>query len=378
MAQLISLMIGSLAGGGAERSVVNLANIFARRGHTVEIALIGGKLAESPYRALIDSEVTVVELDCALVSNGLLTGVERIRNSLAILKAIGGYIEERQPPVIFANLCTHNVLLANRFFSSFHAKVVVTEHVTTTIFSRLEIIKKRLTYRYADKIISVCYALQKEFIDMGFPAEKLLYIYNPSVTQTLLQKAAEPPAHKWLIAHTKPVIIAVGRLQYQKNYPMLLNAFALVRQSIDALLIIAGIGDLENELKTQAKQLQIDQFVDFAGFVDNPYPLFKTADLFVLSSHFEGFGIVVAEALACGCSVVSTNCPVGPAEILDNGKYGRLTPLGDTAAFAQAVIETLRNPLDKQLLIERSNLFSNETVAKEYDDLLAKLLPADH
>jgi glycosyltransferase involved in cell wall biosynthesis len=183
-----------------------------------------------------------------------------------------------------------------------------------------------------------------------------------------------PPAdHPWF-AEPTPVILAAGRLEKQKDFPTLVRAFAKLRARRPARLMIIGEGDGRARLEQLAATLGVRDDLALPGFQPNPFAFMKAADLLVMSSTHEGFGNVLVEALAAGCPVVSTDCPAGPAEILDGGRYGRLVPVGDADAMASAIEATLDHPLPPDRLRARASDFSMDRTADHY---LACLLP-DH
>jgi glycosyltransferase involved in cell wall biosynthesis len=165
-------------------------------------------------------------------------------------------------------------------------------------------------------------------------------------------------------------LLGVGRLEPQKDFALLLRAFARIRRERAARLLILGEGRERPRLTQLAKALGVADSVDLPGFVPNPYAHMTRANLFVLSSRYEGLGNVVIEALACGCPVVSTDCPSGPAEVLDRGRYGRLVPVGDPAALAQAILAALEEPVDRARLRGRAAQFSVERAARRYLELM--------
>lgn len=173
--------------------------------------------------------------------------------------------------------------------------------------------------------------------------------------------------------------MGVGRLVKQKDFSTLVRAFALVQQRCPVRLMILGDVDkrepsIKPQLEALVRELGLENEVALPGFVENPYNYMAKADVFVLSSIYEGFGNVVAEALATGTSVVSTNCESGPAEILENGKYGRLVPVGDAEALANGILATLSNPTDSEILQQRSQAFSVDRVVDQYLEVLNSLI----
>jgi glycosyltransferase involved in cell wall biosynthesis len=173
------------------------------------------------------------------------------------------------------------------------------------------------------------------------PIQKVRVIYNPVVSPELYEKADAPVEHPWFQPHQPPVVLAAGRLVALKGYDTLLRAFARVRQETPARLVILGEGPERPNLERLAAELGVAADVDMPGFDPNPFRYMKRAGVFVLSSRYEGLPNVLIQALACGCPVVSTDCPSGPSEILDGGRYGALVPVDDVEAMAGAIVRAL-------------------------------------
>jgi glycosyltransferase involved in cell wall biosynthesis len=212
---------------------------------------------------------------------------------------------------------------------------------------------------------------------------QMTVIHNPVVTSDFAEKAQEPVVHPWFEHDQPPVLLGVGRIVKQKSFATLIRSFALVRQHCSARLMILGDVDArEPEVKPELDEL-IEKFglqddVLFLGFVENPYAYMAKANVFVLSSIYEGFGNVVAEAIATGTPVVSTDCESGPAEILNKGQYGELVPVGDHKAMADAIVATLEHPIDAQVLKMRSQAFTIDCIVHQYLDVLNGLQPIQH
>ena len=202
------------------------------------------------------------------------------------------------------------------------------------------------------------------------PRERITTIYNPTVTPDLHAGARVPLDHPWFRPDAPPVVPGAGRLVPPKDFPTLLRAFARVRAQRPARLVILGEGKRRGELETLAATLGITADTAMPGFVENPYPYMARAAVFVLSSVREGLPNVLIEALACGCPVVSTDCPSGPAEVLDGERYGRLVPTGDDAALARALCATLEKAPPRERLIERGRFFSVDRAVEQYERLL--------
>lgn len=232
----------------------------------------------------------------------------------------------------------------------------------------------RLTYRQADAITTVSDGVADDLANItDLDRNCIESIYNPIVDDNLLIQACEPVTCPWFTTGQPPVILSAGRLHPQKDYPTLLKAFALLRRHRDARLIILGEGQEHNHLKQLARDLAVDKDVSFPGWVANPFAYMANAAIFVLSSHYEGFGNVIAEALACGCPVVSTDCPSGPSEILNGGRYGKLVPVGEYQALANAMLSTLDNPPDRDMLRRRGMFFSVDRAVDQYLNLFQRI-----
>lgn len=228
----------------------------------------------------------------------------------------------------------------------------------------------RLFYPYADGVIGVSQGVTDDLLQLigGDPA-RFHTIYNPVLPKDLESKAHAVVEHPWLGAGA-PVLVGAGRLTRQKDFATLLRAFALVLKQRPARLLLLGDGPERPRLEALAAELGIGVAVDFHGFVANPFPYIARSDLFVLSSAWEGFGNVLVEAMALGVPVVSTDCPSGPREILQDGALGPLVPVADPVALATAILATLAAPLASQELIAATAPYTILQSAKEHLALL--------
>ena len=210
---------------------------------------------------------------------------------------------------------------------------------------------------------------------VGVPREKITTIYNPVVTPELRAKAAEQPDHPWLRDDDTPVVLAAGRLVPEKDYPTMIRAFARLAARRPCRLIILGEGSRRTEIEGLVKDLNLTDRISLPGWVANPFSFMARASLFVLSSIHEGLGNVLIEALACGCPCISTDCPFGPAEILNDGEFGSLVPVGDSAALAEEMDRMLELSPDRQRLQRRADDFSADRAVAAYETLLHDLIP---
>lgn len=208
----------------------------------------------------------------------------------------------------------------------------------------------------------------------GVPWDRITTIYNPVVTRHLRAGMSQRPDHPWLLDGGAPVILAAGRLTPQKDYPTLLKAFARLAARRPCRLIILGEGECRDEIERLINELELTDSVSLPGWVENPFAFMSRASLFVLSSMHEGLPGVLIQALACGCPCVSTDCPAGPAEVLRDGEFGPLVPVGDEVALADAMARVLDEPPDRQRLKEHGARFSEERAVAAYEDLLSSVV----
>jgi glycosyltransferase involved in cell wall biosynthesis len=234
---------------------------------------------------------------------------------------------------------------------------------------------KQLVYPFDEAIITISDGVARDLARItGIDEEEMTTVYNPAFDPTIPQKATEEVDHPWLNDETKQVVIGVGSMKPQKDFPTLLRAVHHLQERQETHLIILGKGDGKPALKELAQSLGIADRVSFPGFVENPYAYMARANVFALSSAWEGFGNVIVEAMACGTPVVCTDCPGGPAEILNDGEYGPLVPVGDHEALATAIQQMLESPPDPNTLVNRARAFSIEKIVDEYERVLRSVV----
>lgn len=330
----VAIYLPSLGGGGAERVMVTLANGFAALGLRVDLVLA---MAQGPYLAEVAAAVRVVDL--------------RARRVVASLPGLARYLRRERPTALLSALNHANViaLLARRLAGG-RTRLVVSERAHLALALSNEPSRRarllpwfmRRTYRWADGVVAVSAGVADDLAQAtDLTRSTVSVIYNPVVTQQMLALAAAPLDHPWFAPDEPPVILAVGRLAPEKEFDVLLQAFAGLRRERRARLLILGEGELHSELEARARGLGLADDVALPGFEPNPYAYMRRANLFVLTSRFEGLPNSLIQAMACGVPVVSTNCPSGPSEILENGRWGRLVPVGDVEALAAAMLATM-------------------------------------
>ncbi len=363
---VVTTFVKNLLGGGAERVAVNLLQGLPRDVFTQELVMVD---AWGPFLEQVPEDVKQTNL--ALGHNV----------SSAIVPLVQ-YLRRRKPDVLISHLAHANVAaVVAAACAHTGTRVVLVEHNdnssvdqkrTRSAASKALQGFKSLAYRRADKIVGVSEGVTG-YVGRTFnvPAQKLATIYNPVVSEALLERSRRPLAHPWFAAGQPPVLLASGRLREQKDFSTLLRAFAQVRQARACRLIILGEGALRAELEAEVAALGLQADVSLPGFVENPYAYMRAASLFVLSSRWEGLPTVLVEAMACGCPVVATDCPSGPAEILEGGRLGPLVEVANPAALAQAILETLQTPVPREQLAIRAAHFSFENAIATYTQLLS-------
>ncbi|MGV6807868.1 MAG: glycosyltransferase [bacterium] len=392
----IALIVQDLGSGGAERVMVTLANALSDAGHHIDLLVcLGG----DAIRAEVSGNVNIIMLDRTptwrarlallrsaptLLGQLLLPVLIARKPSLTLpnFLSLTEYLHRSKPQTIISALPPLNVetVLATRL-AKVSTRVIITEHGMTFDFLARKKWRNRFfrdlmkaIYPMADTVVSVSEGIKKNLSrEIKLPISRIKTIYNPVVPGDIQLKTKSHVEHKWLNHDQPPVILAVGRISREKDFPTLLKAFARVRKVRAARLIILGEAakpaDLAH-LRTLAEKLGIQHDSDFPGFVENPFAYMARSAMLVVSSLHEGFGNVIAEALASGCPVVSTDCPSGPAEILEKGRYGRLVPVGDDAAMAESMLATLDNPAQSSELRERASLFSTKNSTDNYEKII--------
>lgn len=361
----ISLFVPTLSGGGAERAMLNLSEGLAERQYDVFLTVSRG---EGELVSDVPDEVTLVDFDRRYLSTSVPDLARHLRktDSDAVISSTDAGNLVAIWAVAFSNKSPTTLVRVENMLS-----------LRSTDYEkwRYHLIPPllKIFYRFADEIIAVSKGVAQDVGEVtGIDPEEIRVLYNPVVTDDLLQKRNHSVDHPWLVDDSEPVILSVGRLVPQKDYSTLIRAFGRIVRKRDVRLIIAGKGDCRDELLELATDLGISHRVSMPGYVDNQYAYMAHADVFVLSSAWEGFGNVLVEAMACGTPVVSTDCESGPAEILESGTYGPLVPVGEFDRMAAAIQQMLDDPTDVRALEDRAMDFSQSTIVDEYVALLER------
>lgn len=357
------MLLPDFRGGGAEKVSIDLAREFVDQGHEVEFVLMR---AVGDFIEEAGSICSVVDL-----------GVAKSRH---VPRALACYLRARQPEALIANLWPLTVVapVAARI-AGYRGRLVICEHNSlSTQYAAWGLVHRlalrssaAIGYRLADIRIGVSQGVADDMARLSGISDSLFIsvVHNP-VRRRPQPSEFQLSAAENLWAQGSPRILTVGSLKDQKNHILLLRAFAKMEDQPEAKLMLLGHGKNEAMLRSLAFALGIADRVIFAGFHADPTSFYYSADLFVLSSDYEGFGNVIVEALSCGLPVVSTDCHSGPSEILENGRYGRLVPVGDTEALAKAMSEALSTPYNRDDLTRRAADFGPEIAAQRYLSLM--------
>lgn len=356
----------SFGDGGVERMLVNLAGGLVAAGMRVDFLTRPSDLV---YRERLDRRVRLIETGATDLFRALPTAIR--------------YLRQERPDIVLCgkDRAASAVLLARRL-SGVEFSLVMRHG--TTVSARLagrSRWKRWRATRTLQRIHAGAAAIvansQGVAADMarfaGVPLDHIHLILNPVVTAELAAMANEPLAHPWFAQGQIPVLVGIGGLRRQKGFDTLLAAFAGVRRQRDCRLVILGEGRLRGALQEQASALGIAEHVDLPGFDSNPYRYLARAALFVLASRWEGSPNVLTEALALGTPVVATNCPSGPAEILDGGRVAPLVPVDDVAAMTSAMLEVLACPGDADSRIAATRPYTVARCAASYQRLFMSL-----
>ncbi len=398
----IAIFLPNLAGGGIARAFLAVADGLIDRGYRVDLVL---SRPRGPYLEKVSAAINLVELSPAQDLRGrahawaaapearreLLRPVMlalRSAPALPFIASFARYLDEAKPACVMSSK-THNNLVAvwGRRMAKTKPRLLLSEQTNLSAEIR---VASRSRWRHiaplvgrvfpsADVITSVSDGVGDDLAQItGIPRARIHTVYNPAMRPSVVERSAEEVGHPWFEASDIPVVLAAGRLVEQKDFSMLLEAFAELRRWREARLVILGEGRDRGVLEERIRKLGLESHCDMPGFVENPYAYMARASLFAFSSAWEGFGNALVEAMACGCPVVSTDCPSGPSEILDGGKYGSLVPVGNHIAMAEAMERTLADPPPADTVRARAAAFSVDATVEGYLDLLFPDGSEDH
>ena len=364
MLNKVMFFLPTLGGGGAERTIIQLANSFAEQGLKIHLGVCDLNGVKAKLLPEVSPKIELVNFDCGRVANAIKPLKQRLQaeqydclvatqTHSNIVAGIAKKLAKVKTRLIFREVSTPSKNMKLRGVAKFILKSLV-----------------HWTYPMAQQVVCVSKGVETDFREYyGYKKNNLSTIYNPVLDDAYFEKLKAPVDHKFF-NDTHRVILAVGRLTEAKNFGFLIRSFkALHDQHPETRLIILGEGELRAEFEALVQELGLNEVVDLPGFDANPYAYFKYASLFVLSSNWEGLPGVLIQALASKVKVVSTNCPSGPMEILDNSKFGLLVECNDQAGLTQAMQQAIfsqdmqYSAADFEMHIQQ---FHKATVLKQY------------
>lgn len=365
----VAIFAATSGHSGVDRIVANLIRQFDAWGLPIDLLGISGHGPDVPDDGL--RHLRRIDLGAAHVATAL--------------PALVRYLRREQPIAMLTDKDRVNrVAILGRRLAGSDIKLVVRLGTTVSVnlaeravFDRwIQRASIRRLYPLADRVIVPSEDVAADLVAYtGLPPKQIQVVRSPIVTQRLTALAREPLDHPWLQRGQPPVILGVGELSYRKDFATLIRAFAEVRRRRRCRLVILGRGRRRETLLRLAADLGVADDVDLPGFAANPYAFMANADVFVLSSRWEGMPVALVEALACGTPVVATDCPSGPREVLCGGDVGILVPVGDASAMAEAIGDRLDSALDRVAFARAVDPYRIDSSAAAYLNALGLQAP---
>ncbi|MDV2583309.1 glycosyltransferase [Alkalibacillus haloalkaliphilus] len=361
----ILFFIYTMGKGGAARTLLNVMNNLDRNKFEPMLVTLNH---DGEYEQYVQDDVQFIKLEAKRLRSGILPLAKIIR--------------KEKVDIVFSTIPNYNMIaILAKMLSFTRAKVVVREadHVGGSFLGNLKCFVYGRFYNRTDQVISLSEGVKQNLVEKyKLKPNAIEVVYNPLDIENIkhqIEIGELPKDVAPIFNQNEKVIVTAGRLVKQKDHDTLIKAFAKTNEQVKTQLVILGEGPLEEELKSLAQKLNVEDRVHFIGFQDNPYIFFHEADLFVLTSIHEGFSHVIAEALASGTPVVSTNCKSGPSEVLANGEYGDLCPVGDSNSISEAMTETLTLPPEAlQVRVskgeERAEFFNANKIVSRYGQVI--------
>jgi glycosyltransferase involved in cell wall biosynthesis len=358
----VTFFYGSFRPGGVERIRALLISEFANNGFIVDVVVVNGT---GEFRPADSEKVKIFDLQSRSASQCFPKYLQ--------------YLRIHRPDVIISSQTHHNLIaIIGKIITGFPKRLYITEHIHLSASSmnqanwkqKMRPFIAKVFYHFATGVIAVSQQIKDDLVSVGVPSQMITVLNNPIDLEAVRNSAIEPVITPFPDQAMYPTIISVGRLVKQKNFSDLILCVAKVKTQIAIRAIIIGDGPEKQSLQNLIDTLGLSDEVKLVGYLKNPFPYISNSQLFVLSSKWEGFPNVLVESLACGCPIVSTDCMSGPAEILADGKFGRLVPVGDIDSMSSTIIAELENPHPRQLLLERAQEYSVNKIYPQYLDLI--------
>ena len=349
--------------GGAEKVIATLSNEFARSGREVTIVTF---FEHNDFTHALDPRIRLQTLS--------------IKNFKISFFSLSHFIYKNRFDNFIANIWPLTVFSFLIRLISPRTNLIYVEHCILSeqykdknfLFRVLQNFSIRAFYRFAHHIVSVSSGVQDDLIGYGAPSNKMSVIYNPLMPSLAnSREPLNPEILNWMKG--SPInLIAIGQLKKVKNFLNLIKSVdILINQNKQKLrLVILGDGEERAVMEKAIKSYNLEHSIFLPGWVDDPMPYLRLSDLLILSSDYEGFGLVIVEALSVGVNVVSTNCKTGPSEILKDGEFGFLCKVGNALSLANSVNIALENSLPKEQLISRASDFLPDKIIHQYEKIL--------
>lgn len=371
MKRRLIICIPSLRLGGAAKIALNLCEFYMENDTDVSLILTGGQPGEEVFTG-IPAGVNLITIPGSGLNRWLqlMLKIGYLAYHFRRLKA-SAILAVRHDATLLSSLGWKLAGRPGKFF------IREINPISKTLNRKAAVIRLlQAAYASADGVIANSKAVELALAEKNWLAEEKIHVVdNPVLTPGLYAKAAMPVDDAWITGRRVPLVVTIGRLQKMKDHESLIKAFKLVKKKVDCRLMIIGEGEEMENLKSMVDNLELGESVRLVGGLENPYPYLREADLFVLTSKYEGFGNVLVEALSLGKKVVSTDCVGGPAYILNYGAYGALVPVGAVEDIAEAIVTSLSIPVDEERLIRRARDFSVEVAGKKYSRIMFKGSP---
>jgi len=359
----LAVFLATSGHSGVDRIMGMLLPAIASRGIKVDLLHVNGK---GPYIRSDGGNLRVVELGSS--------------HSFTSLRPLIRYLKREEPDVLLSDKDRVNqIALTARWLAGVRTRVALRSGTTITkalegrdLTARIiHYLSMRYLYRFADAITTPSTGSAMDLSGFAaIPPDRITVIPNPVDIRMIRQLAAEPVTHEWFRPDQPPVIVGIGELGGSKDYETMIRAFAILRRERPVRLFIMGEGKGRDRLQELLAKLHLEADVELFGFTENPFAYLAKSSLFVLSSRYEGFGMALLEALSLGVPSVATDCPFGPSDMLQNGKFGALVPVGNTKAMAAQMALVLDEPPDASFLIKAVTPYALESITDRYLDLL--------
>ena len=349
--------------GGAERVLQQMLNYFMKVNFEFQVDLLLAKKEGDLLKGL-HKDINIVDFNKKHVRDCLIDLVR--------------YLKINRPNVFISVLDYANIIASlAHIISRCNSRLILWEHSIISYHSQKTISKVwiiryfliRMFYNHAHKIITVSKGAKDDLIsDYSINKQKIKIINNPIDIQSVISLSEAEVKIPSINYKNKNYIVSVGRLATVKNYRLLIEAYSKLSKILNYKLVIIGDGPEYQNLQKQITGLNLESRIILTGYLENPYPLIKNANVFVVSSKWEGFNLVLLEALALKRQIVSTDCPCGPREILDNGRFNLMVPVDNSDALSNGILQIINGEIifDEDSLLQRANEFRLEKICNEF------------